>query len=74
MNNLFGRPLVADRAGGHKGGGAVLTPEGARVTSDPLVENGRLFICYRTGVNDPKVAAVARSIAQVMRRIDYVDL
>ncbi len=31
MNNLFGRPLVDGRAGGRKGGGAVLTPEGTRV-------------------------------------------
>lgn len=44
------------------------------VASNSPVENGRLFICYRTGLNDPKVAAVAQSIAQVMRRIDYVDL
>ncbi|MBK1839366.1 TOBE domain-containing protein [Azospirillum sp. YIM B02556] len=33
MNNLFGRPLVDGRAGGRKGGGAVLTPEGARVVT-----------------------------------------
>ncbi|MGQ9368569.1 TOBE domain-containing protein [Azospirillum sp. ST 5-10] len=31
MNNLFGRPLVGTRAGGRKGGGAVLTAEGVRV-------------------------------------------
>lgn len=31
MNNLFGRPLVDGKAGGRKGGGAVLTPEGVRV-------------------------------------------
>ncbi|WP_244592426.1 TOBE domain-containing protein [Azospirillum palustre] len=30
MNNLFGQPLVDGRAGGRKGGGAVLTPEGMR--------------------------------------------
>ncbi|MBP2231626.1 molybdate transport system regulatory protein [Azospirillum agricola] len=33
MNTLFGRPLVDGRAGGRKGGGAVLTAEGARVVA-----------------------------------------
>ncbi|HYG90268.1 MAG TPA: TOBE domain-containing protein [Azospirillum sp.] len=33
MNNLFGRPLVGARAGGRKGGGAFLTPEGVRVVA-----------------------------------------
>lgn len=31
VNNLFGRPLVGAQVGGKGGGGAVLTPEGARV-------------------------------------------
>ena len=31
VNNLFGRPLVSAQAGGKRGGGAVVTPEGVRV-------------------------------------------
>jgi len=31
MNNLFGRPLVGTQAGGRRGGGAVLTPEGVKL-------------------------------------------
>ena len=31
VNNLFGRPLIAAQAGGRRGGGAALTPEGVRV-------------------------------------------
>ncbi|WP_377811458.1 substrate-binding domain-containing protein [Azospirillum sp. A29] len=75
--------VIAELVAGGVGAGLLPIPMAQRflaldqvelVASDPPVENGRLFICYRTGVNDPKVAAVARSIAQVMRRIDYVDL
>ena len=31
LNNLFGRPVVAGQAGGKRGGGTALTPEGLRV-------------------------------------------
>jgi DNA-binding transcriptional LysR family regulator len=44
------------------------------LAASPAVENGRLFTCYRTGVDDPKVMAVARTISRVLQTIDYVQL
>jgi DNA-binding transcriptional LysR family regulator len=39
----------------------------------PTVENGRLFISYRAGVEDPKATAVARSIVRVLHAINYLQ-
>ncbi|MBV8651428.1 MAG: LysR family transcriptional regulator [Alphaproteobacteria bacterium] len=42
------------------------------MSSAPQVENGRLFTTYRSGVEDPKVTAVARTISRVLETIDYL--
>jgi hypothetical protein len=43
------------------------------LSSAPVVENGRLFISYRIGVDDPKVTTVVRSIGRVLQAIDYLE-
>jgi DNA-binding transcriptional LysR family regulator len=43
------------------------------VAATPTVENGRLFTSYRTGVEDPKVTAVARTISRVLQAIEYLE-
>jgi DNA-binding transcriptional LysR family regulator len=43
------------------------------LASTPPVENGRLFTTYRVGVEEPKIAAVARAISRVLNSIDYVQ-
>lgn len=45
----------------------------AIVASKPAVENGRLFISQRAGVEDPKAAAVARTIRRVLDGMDYLQ-
>jgi DNA-binding transcriptional LysR family regulator len=40
----------------------------------PAVENGRLFISFRTGVEDIKVIAVSRTIKRMLRTIAYLQV
>jgi DNA-binding transcriptional LysR family regulator len=41
--------------------------------SAPAVENGRLFIGIRAGVDDPRTTAVARTIRRVLDGLDYLQ-
>ena len=43
------------------------------VASAPAVENGRLFIGVRAGVEDPRTNAVARVIRRVLDGLDYLQ-
>ncbi|MGK9236231.1 LysR family transcriptional regulator [Inquilinus limosus] len=43
------------------------------VASAPAVENGRLFIGIRAGVEDPRTNAVARTIRRVLDGLDYLQ-
>lgn len=43
------------------------------LSSTPTVENGRLFISHRMGVEDLKAAAVVRTIRRVLQAIDYLQ-
>lgn len=43
------------------------------VASAPAVENGRLFIGIRAGVEDPRTNAVARVIRRVLDGLDYLQ-
>jgi DNA-binding transcriptional LysR family regulator len=42
------------------------------VGSDPPVENGRLYIGFRKGLEDAKATAVARTIVRVLDGLDYL--
>ncbi|MEJ5903026.1 LysR family transcriptional regulator [Ochrobactrum teleogrylli] len=44
------------------------------VATHPPVENGRLFIASRTGVEDTKVIAVSRIIRKIIQDLDYVGI
>ncbi len=43
------------------------------VASDPPVENGRLYIGFRKGMEDAKAAAVGRTIVRVLDGLDYME-
>lgn len=43
------------------------------LVGNPPVQNGRLFIGARTGVDDPKARAVARTLGRVLQAIDYLQ-
>jgi DNA-binding transcriptional LysR family regulator len=75
--------VIAELVAGGIGAGLLPVPMAARyvaegtmqvLAAEPLVENGLLFTAYRTGVDDPKVLAVTRTIGRVMQMIDYVQL
>jgi DNA-binding transcriptional LysR family regulator len=75
--------VIAELVAGGIGAGLLPVPMAARYVAEgtmrvlpaqPVVENGSLFIGYRTGVDDPKVLAVARTIHRVMQAIDYLQV
>jgi DNA-binding transcriptional LysR family regulator len=75
--------VIAELVAGGIGAGLLPVPMAARYVAEgsmqllaaqPAVENGALFISYRTGLDDPKVLAVARTISRVMQSIDYLQL
>jgi DNA-binding transcriptional LysR family regulator len=43
------------------------------VTSVPPVENGRLFVSLRQGLEDPRANAVARTVFRVLDGLDYLQ-
>jgi DNA-binding transcriptional LysR family regulator len=43
------------------------------VAANPAVENGRLFICTRAGVENPRTTAVAKAIRRVVDGLDYLQ-
>jgi DNA-binding transcriptional LysR family regulator len=43
------------------------------VASSPAVENGRLFIGVREGIEDARMSAVARTIRRVLDDLDYLQ-
>ncbi|TBW39449.1 LysR family transcriptional regulator [Siculibacillus lacustris] len=43
------------------------------LVTNPTVLNGRLYVGVRTGVDDPKTRAVARTIGRVLQSIDYLQ-
>jgi len=74
--------VIAELVAGGIGAGLLPIPMAARyvaegsmhlLSSAPVVENGRLFISYRIGVDDPKVTTVVRSIGRVLQAIDYLE-
>ena len=58
MNRLFGKPVVAAKTGGSRGGGAELTPIGASVV-------GRFRVIERAAME-----AARRELAALQREID----
>lgn len=42
------------------------------LASEPLVENGKLFISHRLGMDDLKTRAVAQTIVKVLETFDYL--
>ena len=73
--------VTAELVAGGIGAGLLPVPmakrhvaEGTMVllTSEPPVENGKLFVSYRSGSEDPKARAVAQTIAKVLHAIDYL--
>jgi DNA-binding transcriptional LysR family regulator len=43
------------------------------VAALPAVENGRLFVCLRQGLEDPRAGAVARTVFRVLDGLDYLQ-
>jgi len=64
MNNLFGRPLVGAQAGGRRGGGATLTPEGVRLVETFHRLEGELARAF--GALEPDLAGTGISAANLM--------
>lgn len=73
--------VIAELVAGGIGAGLLPVPmveryvaEGTmqRASASPVVENGRLFIGLRKGVEEPKAAAVIKTIARVLDGLDYL--
>jgi DNA-binding transcriptional LysR family regulator len=74
--------VIAELVAGGIGAGLLPVPMAARyvaegsmclLPSTPMVESGRLFISYRTGLENAQVNAVARTIGRVLQAIDYLQ-
>lgn len=66
MNNLFGKPLVTGKTGGKRGGGAMLTPEGARVIGTFHRLEGELARAFAT--LEPELAGTDMNPAALIWR------
>lgn len=64
MNNLFGRPLVEAQAGGRRGGGTMLTPEGVKLVETFHRLQGELARAFQA--LDPELAETGISAASLM--------
>ncbi|WP_448203282.1 TOBE domain-containing protein [Azospirillum sp. sgz302134] len=64
MNNLFGRPLVEGQAGGRRGGGTRLTPEGVKLVETFHRLEGELARAFQA--LEPDLAGTGISAASLM--------
>lgn len=64
MNNLFGRPLVEGQAGGRRGGGTTLTPDGVRLVETFHRLQGELTRAFQ--VLRPDLTGTGLSAASLM--------
>ena len=64
MNNLFGRPLVEAQAGGRRGGGTSLTPDGVRLVETFHRLEGELARAFQA--LEPDLSGTGLSAASLM--------
>jgi DNA-binding transcriptional LysR family regulator len=75
--------VIAELVAAGLGAGILPTPMAARYVAegtmqllhtDPTIENGRLFMGFRTGVTDPRIIAVERTTGRVLEKMRYLDI